>query len=276
MRKLQGLPFFPLFSLIFGSTGTWLLCEGFLQQWREGLLFAVVCGLLIVVAPLVEHRLQAEVDFGSYSTQVQWLWLMDSIVWVQYLWHMGLFVLWNVEYSWTRDQIQRRRWHRTPVLLPGKSHGWRNLVGCSPWGLEELDTTERLHFHFSLSCIGEGNGNPLQCSCLENSRDGGASWAAISGVAQSRTRLKRFSSSSSSSRDQIPIPCIDRRIPIHCAPREVLQGFGDPVAKILSSQCRGLEFNPWSGLQLPHAATKFLQLKILHASTKIGDPVCPN
>ena len=49
-----------------------------------------------------------------------------------------------------------------------------DLVGCSPWGREELDTTERLHFHFSLSCVGEGNGNPLQCSCLENPRDGGA------------------------------------------------------------------------------------------------------
>ena len=87
----------------------------------------------------------------------------------------------------------RRQWHPTPVLLPGKSHGWRSLVGCSPWGLEESDTTERLHFHFSLSCIGEGNGNPLQCSCLENPRDGGAWWAAIYGVAQSRTRLKRRS-----------------------------------------------------------------------------------
>ena len=65
----------------------------------------------------------------------------------------------------------RRRWHPTPVLLPGKSHGWRSLVGCSPWGRTESDTTERLHFHFSLSCIGEGNGNPLQCSCLENPRD---------------------------------------------------------------------------------------------------------
>ena len=67
---------------------------------------------------------------------------------------------------------------------------------CSPWGPKELDTTERLHFHFSLSCIGEGNGNPLQCSCLENPRDGGAWWAAIYGATQSRTRLKRLSSSS--------------------------------------------------------------------------------
>ena len=83
--------------------------------------------------------------------------------------------------------------------MPGKSHGRRSLEGCSPWGCEESDTTERLHFHFSLSCIGEGNGNPLQCSCLENPRDGGAWWAAIYGVAPSRTRLKRLSSSSSSS-----------------------------------------------------------------------------
>ena len=60
--------------------------------------------------------------------------------------------------------------HPTPVFLPGKSHGQRSLVGCSPWGLEESDKTERLHFHFSLSCIGEGNGNPLHCSCLENPR----------------------------------------------------------------------------------------------------------
>ena len=67
---------------------------------------------------------------------------------------------------------------------------WRSLVGCSPWGREDLDVTERLPFHFSLSCIGEGNGNPLQCSCLENPRDGGAWWAAVSGVTQSWTRLK--------------------------------------------------------------------------------------
>ena len=62
--------------------------------------------------------------------------------------------------------------------------------GCSPWGRKESDMTERLHFHFSLSCIGEGNGNPLQNSCLENPRDGGAWWAAIYGVTQSQTRLK--------------------------------------------------------------------------------------
>ena len=68
--------------------------------------------------------------------------------------------------------VWRRRWHPTPVLLPEKSHGQRSLVGCSPWGHEESDSTERLHSHFSLSCTGEGNGNPLQCFCMENPRDG--------------------------------------------------------------------------------------------------------
>ena len=92
----------------------------------------------------------------------------------------------------------RRQWHPTPVLLPGKSHGRRSLVGCSPWGRKESHTTERLHFPFSLSCTVQGNGNPLQCSCLENPRDGGAWWAAVYGVAQSWTRLKRLSSSSNS------------------------------------------------------------------------------
>ena len=77
-----------------------------------------------------------------------------------------------LQISTTNIWGQRRQWHPTPVLLPGKSHGWRSLVGCSPWG--RLDMTELLHLHFSLSCIGEGNGNPLQCSCLENPRDRGA------------------------------------------------------------------------------------------------------
>ena len=71
--------------------------------------------------------------------------------------------------------------------------------GLQSMGLLESDTTERLHFHFSLSCIGEGNGNPLHCSCLENPRDQGAWWATVYGVAQSWTLPKRLSSSSSSS-----------------------------------------------------------------------------
>ena len=108
---------------------------------------------------------------------------MDSLGWGKQS-HLAL------EYYSTTFQ-----WKPTPVLLP-PSHRWRSLVGCSPGDREESDTTERLHFHFSLSCIGEGNGNPLQCSCLENPRDGGAWWAVIYGVTQSQTRLKRLSSSS--------------------------------------------------------------------------------
>ena len=85
----------------------------------------------------------------------------------------------------SRGYSRRRQWHPTPVLLPGKSHGQRSLEDCSPWGRWGSDMPERLHFHFSLSCIGEGNGNPLQCSCLENPRDLWAWWAAVYGVAQS-------------------------------------------------------------------------------------------
>ena len=97
--------------------------------------------------------------------------------------------------------LRRRSWHPTPVFLPGKSHGRRSLVGCTPW--EQSDTTERLPFHSSLSRIGKANGNPLQCSCLENPRDGGAWWAAIYGITQSRTRLKWLSSSKCAEHYQI-------------------------------------------------------------------------
>ena len=84
----------------------------------------------------------------------------------------------------------------TPLQYSCLKIPWTEDPGsCSPWGRYESDTTERLHFHFSLSHIGEGNGNPLQCSCLEYPGDGGAWWAAVYGVEQSRTRLKRLSSS---------------------------------------------------------------------------------
>ena len=94
-----------------------------------------------------------------------------------------------------KPSSQRRQWPPTPVLLHGNSHGERSLVGCGPWGREELDMTEQLPFHFSLSWIREGNGNPLQCSCLENPRDGGAWLAAVYGVTRSQTWLKWLSSS---------------------------------------------------------------------------------
>ena len=90
----------------------------------------------------------------------------------------------------------RRKWPPTPVFLPREPQELRGLVGCRLRGRTESDTTERLHFHFSLSCIEEGNGNPLQCSCLENPSDGRAWWAAVYGVAQIRIQLKWLSSSS--------------------------------------------------------------------------------
>ena len=138
------------------------------------------------------------------------------IIYIQQWYHFIAFKKWEI--SGFKHIYQRRQWHPTPVLLPGKSHGRRSLVGCSPWGREESDMTEQLHFHFSLSCIGEGNGNPLQCSCLENPRDGGAWWAAVYGVTKSQTRLRWLSSSSSSSSKHIYICTKHRNIsdtPIH-------------------------------------------------------------
>ena len=88
----------------------------------------------------------------------------------------------------------RRKWQPTPVFLPRESCGQRSLVGCCPQGRTESDTTEATQH----ACLGEGNSNPFQCSCLENPRDRGAWWAAVYGVAQSQTRLKRLSCSSSS------------------------------------------------------------------------------
>ena len=90
---------------------------------------------------------------------------------------------------------RRRQWHPTPVLLPGKSHGRRSVEGCSPWGRWGRTWLSDFTFtcHISLSCIEEGNGNPLQCSCLESPRDRGAWWASVYGVTESQTRLKWLS-----------------------------------------------------------------------------------
>ena len=145
-------------------------------------------------------------------TQWTWVWVSSGSWWwtgrpgvLQFMGSQRVRHVWATELNCS-GILGLSQWHPTPVLLPGKSHGWRSLVGCSPWGWEELDMTEQFPFHFSLSCTGEGNGNPLQCSCLENSRDGRAWWAAVYGVAQSRTQLKRLSSSSSrySSKNKIP------------------------------------------------------------------------
>ena len=93
---------------------------------------------------------------------------------------------------------RRRQWHPTPVLLPGKSHGRRSLVGCSPWGRQEANTTERLHFHFSLSSIGEGNGNPLPVFLPGESQGRGSLMGCRLWGRTESARLKRLSSSSSS------------------------------------------------------------------------------
>ena len=130
-------------------------------------------------------RLLCPWDFPGKNTRAGYQSLFRGIFRTQG-WNPGLPHCW------------KRKWHPTPVLLPRRSHGQRSLVGYSPWGGEESDMTERLHFHFSLSCIWEGNGNPLQYSHLEKPRDRGAWWAAVYGVAQSWTWLKRLSSSSSS------------------------------------------------------------------------------
>ena len=121
-------------------------------------------------------------------------WHFDHI----FLMHPDQFLFYSFFLKCNREKWQRRQWHRTPVLLPRKSHEWRSLVGYSPQRRTESDMTEQVHFRFSLSCTWEGNGNPLQYSCLENPRDRGAWWAAVYGVAQSRTRLKWLSSRSRS------------------------------------------------------------------------------
>ena len=115
---------------------------------------------LMVTFPLLCRFTKIESD-----TVLKWFHFSGSFL--EYVYFFLMF--------WFTSFFQRRQWHPTPVLLPGKSHGRRSLVCCSPWGRSESDTTEWLPFHFSLSCTREGNGNPLQCSCLENPRDGRAS-----------------------------------------------------------------------------------------------------
>ena len=112
---------------------------------------------------------------------------------------LGIFknLRWNLISS-------RRPMPEKAMALHSSTFAWKIPWMEGPGRLQSMgslsDTTESLHFHFSLSCIGEGNGKPLQCSCLENPRDGGAWWAAVYRVAQSQTQLKRLSSSSSSRR----------------------------------------------------------------------------
>ena len=160
---------------------------------------------LLVTPWTIAARLLCPWAFPSRNTGVDFHFLLQRIFptqgsnlrllhcrWILYQWatrearkHLGKTIILAV----AKSQLEKAM-APTPVLLPGKSNGWRSLEGCSPCGHWGSDTTERLHFHFSLSCIGEGNGSLLHCSCLENPRDRGAWWAAIYGVAQSWTWLK--------------------------------------------------------------------------------------
>ena len=123
-------------------------------------------------------------------------------------------------------------------------------MGCSPWGSLRVSPTERLHFHFSLSCIGEGTGNPLQCSCLENPRDRGAWWAAVYGVAQSQTRLKWLSSSS--------------------PPDQLCPALCDPMDGSLPHSC------PWDspGKNAGGGCHALLQKSFLTQGTNPASPAC--
>ena len=103
-------------------------------------------------------------------------------------------MLWSFKFLSSLTYL--REGNGSPLQYSCLEKSQKSLVGCCLWGRTGLDTTEWLHFQFSLSCIGEGKGNPLQCPCLENPRVGGAWWAAVFGVAQSRTWLKRLSNSS--------------------------------------------------------------------------------
>ena len=153
---------------------------------------SVVCGPAVQASPESSVRnAESQVLSQTYRSRICIFKKMPRLGMFQECWFIASLI-----------RTYYIQWHPTPVPFPGKSHRWRSLVGCSPWGRYKSDMTERLHFHFSLSSIGKGNGNPLQCSCLENPRYGGDWWAAVYGVTQSRTRLKRLSSSSSSNMQQ--------------------------------------------------------------------------
>ena len=152
---------------------------GFLWPWKWGISSLLPLATPVIYSGLISFR----IDWfdlltiqGTLKSLLQYHSWKESV-----LQHSAFFI---VQLWWG---CRRRQWHPTPVLLPAKPHEWRSLVGCSPWGRQESDMTERLHFHFSLSCIEEGNDNPLQCSCLENPSDGEAWWASVYGVAESDT-----------------------------------------------------------------------------------------
>ena len=137
---------------------------------RQGSLYSLtlfLCQKEILMSVLIMLQIECLCPVSSVENWIPKVMVLDGEFFGRRLDH-EVWALMNGISEWTYKKgslsiyIQRRQWHPTPVLLPGKSHGWRSLVGCSPWGREELDVTEQLRFHFSLSCIGEGNVNPLQ------------------------------------------------------------------------------------------------------------------
>ena len=171
------------------------------HDWNDltcmNILMFIICGIYYIFFSLFEARKAWKKWMNPCLTA------KEKIEWGR----SGLLIMNPLTFLYlTKCCIQRRWWHPTPVLLPGKSHGRRSLVGCSQ-SVGSLRVGHNWATSFSLSCFREGNGNPLQCSCLENLRDRGAWWAAVYGVTQIWTRLKWLSSSSSSSKCCINLKC---------------------------------------------------------------------
>ena len=168
-------------SIILGLKRLKSLAPPLIQQNRmlDGI---NILSSLHILSYVTEHFLICQ----EVSNTSKYVFLMNSstlawkIPWTEEPGRLQSVGLQRVRHNWANSlslftfMHWRRKWQPIPVFLPGESQGQGSLVSCSPWGCEESDMTERIHFHFSLSCIGEGNGNPLQCSCLENPRDGGA------------------------------------------------------------------------------------------------------
>ena len=191
--------FYCYLWFVFGGDTSWVIVEGKeggtsgrVKSQLPSLGLGHVWGTTYIPSSLWKQAVASLSMTCMIQTQTGFI-ILHVLLPLRPHWFLWENLFFSFNFGSTRSSFQRRQCHPTPVLLPVKSHEQRSLEGCRPWGRWGSDMTERLHFHFSLSCIGERNGNPLHCSCLENPRDGGAWWAAICGVAQSQTRLKQLS-----------------------------------------------------------------------------------